>query len=195
MSVCPLGWLQSKTPGTNTILVEFGTETLNFADLDAFFRAYDSSQVGKRPTFVGIDGGMHSPLNVRFRTHLISESAVSNQSITDVNLLLESNLDFQYAMGLLGGSANILQYQVTNSGASQTVRFACTAKSLFGASLTPTGGPSFPYLQYDLLLNALDADYCSFQGGNPPQLSQYTPSNGNRNIPSLPAVAHDGLIT
>ena len=91
---------------------------MNFADLDAFFRAYDSSQVGKRPTFVGIDGGMHSPLNVRSRTHLISRSAVSNQSITDVNLLLESNLDFQYAMGLLGGSANILQYYCKQDGSA-----------------------------------------------------------------------------
>ena len=41
---------------------------------------------------------------------------ISNQSITDFNLLLEPNLDFQYAMGLLGKEANVLQYQVTNEG-------------------------------------------------------------------------------
>ena len=43
-------------------------------------------------------------------------TGISNQSITDSNLLLESDLDFQYAMGLLGENANVLQYQVTNSG-------------------------------------------------------------------------------
>ena len=47
-----------------------------------------------------------------------------------------------------------------------------------GRMRSTLGGPSFPYLQYDLLLNALDADYCTFEGGNPPQLSQFDPSNG-----------------
>ena len=43
---------------------------------------------------------------------------ISNQSITDSNLLSEPNLDFQYAMGLLGVTAQVLQYQVTNDGMS-----------------------------------------------------------------------------
>ena len=33
-------------------------ETLNHADLDLFFQRYDPAQVGTRPTFVSIDGGM-----------------------------------------------------------------------------------------------------------------------------------------
>ena len=40
------------------------------------------------------------------------------------------------------------------------------------------GGPTFDYLQFELLLNALDADFCTYQGGNPPWLSKYTPKNG-----------------
>ena len=47
---------------------------------------------------------------------LTSLLGISNQSITDSNLLLEPNLDFQYAMGLLGVTAQVLQYQVTNDG-------------------------------------------------------------------------------
>ncbi|KAH9923425.1 subtilisin-like protein [Epithele typhae] len=105
-------------------IVEFGMETLNLADLRVFFENFAPDLANKTPTFVGIDG--------------------------DVNLLLEPNLDFQYAMGLLGEEAQVLQYQVTNEG-----------------------GPSFPYLQFDLLLNALDADYCTFEGGNPPQLAEF----------------------
>ncbi|KAH9923397.1 subtilisin-like protein [Epithele typhae] len=113
-------------------IVEFGMETLNLADLRMFFENYAPDLANKTPTFVSIDGG------------------ISNQSITDSDLLLEPNLDLQYAMGLLGEEAQVLQYQVTNEG-----------------------GPSFSYLPYDLLLKALDADYCTFEGANSSQPEQF----------------------
>ncbi|KAH9923428.1 peptidase S8/S53 domain-containing protein [Epithele typhae] len=102
-------------------IVEFGTETLSYTDLDAFFQAYAPSMVGTRPTWVGLDGG--------------------------TDLLIEPNLDFQYAMGLLGGNVNMLQYQVTNDG------------------------PYWAYLNIDYLMDAIDGDYCTFEGGDPPFLS------------------------
>ena len=43
------------------MLVEFGMMTLKHDDLDLFFQTYDPSQVGNRPTFVGIDGGRSHP--------------------------------------------------------------------------------------------------------------------------------------
>ena len=55
----------SEVRSAESSAAEFGIETLNFADLDLFFEIYSPSQVGKRPTFVSIDGG--KPVCDRFR--------------------------------------------------------------------------------------------------------------------------------
>lgn len=87
-------------------------------------------------------------------------------------------------MGLLGENATVLQYQVTNDGTSSTNCFGrCRIFFVF------TGGPSFSYLQYDLLLNALDGDYCDFEGGNPPELpSEFNDTNRKLYLPEILAI-------
>ena len=46
--------------------VEFGMETLNLADLDSFFNMFSPTQIGQRPTFIGIDGGESICISVRY---------------------------------------------------------------------------------------------------------------------------------
>ena len=88
-------------------------------------------------------------------------------------------------MGLLGENATVLQYQVTNDGTSST---NCSGQSL-KCFFFFTGGPSFSYLQYDLLLNALDGDYWDFEGGNPPELpSEFNNTNRKLYLPEILAI-------
>ena len=94
---------------------------------------------------------------------LTIRTGISNQSITNENLLGESDLDFQYAMGLLGKDATVLQYQVTNMGMRQLLRVGILHPL---TNMSVIGGPSFNLLPIDQFLGALDADYCKITGQN-----------------------------
>ncbi|EMD37169.1 hypothetical protein CERSUDRAFT_115082 [Gelatoporia subvermispora B] len=74
-------------------VVEFTPETHDPSDFDVFFGNFSKSQVGERPTLVGIDGGI----------------IIMNSS---EGFLGESSLDLQYAMGLVGKNQEVLLYQV-----------------------------------------------------------------------------------
>ncbi|KAI0357925.1 subtilisin-like protein [Trametes cingulata] len=76
----------------NTIgVVEYTPETHNATDFDVFFANYSKSQIGERPTFFPIDGGV----------------------LTTNGDLGESSLDLQYVLGLIGTKRQEVQlYQV-----------------------------------------------------------------------------------
>ncbi|OCH91088.1 subtilisin-like protein [Obba rivulosa] len=104
-------------------IVEYTPNVYIPSDLDQFFKNYSKSQVGERPVLVSIDGG----------------SIDINE--TDINFLAESNLDLQYAMGLVGKQQQVTLYQVGDV----------------------IGNGSF-----NNFLDALDGSYCAFEGGNDP---------------------------
>ena len=109
-------FLRKCASNTSVAAVEVGTESLNTADLDTFFVNYSPTQYGQRPIFVSIDGGKCyyycvTPLNGELIYVLVG---ISNYTNTNETQITESNLDFQYAMGLLGEEAQVVQYQVTN---------------------------------------------------------------------------------
>ena len=64
------------------------------SDLDVFFKAYSPSQIGSRPTLVSIDGGSYNSGNS-----------------SDLNDLVEGDLDVQTVMGLLGKTQEVTLYQ------------------------------------------------------------------------------------
>ncbi|TFK60883.1 subtilisin-like protein [Pluteus cervinus] len=105
-------------------IVEYTPQSYNQSDLDLFASRYSSSPsaVGKEPNLVAIDGGT-----------LIA--------FPNFDLTVESNLDLEYAMGIVGPRQNVTLYQVgdTSEGAS------------FGN-----------------FLDALDGAFCQFEGGDDP---------------------------
>ncbi|EMD33171.1 hypothetical protein CERSUDRAFT_98768 [Gelatoporia subvermispora B] len=104
-------------------IVEYTPNVYIPRDPDQFFSNYSKSQVGERPTLVSIDGG------------------TINVNETDINFFAESNLDLQYAMGLVGKEQKVTLYQVGDV----------------------IGNGSF-----NNFLDALDGSYCTFEGGNDP---------------------------
>ncbi|OBZ66344.1 Aorsin [Grifola frondosa] len=100
-------------------IVEYTPQAHNPSDFDLFFGNFSSSQVGQRPTLVSIDGGF----------------------IDSAGSKIESSLDLQYAMGLVGKKQEVQLYQVGDA----------------------VEGGSF-----NNLLDALDASFCTFEGGDDP---------------------------
>ncbi|PSR75788.1 hypothetical protein PHLCEN_2v8905 [Hermanssonia centrifuga] len=74
-------------------IVEYTPQAYVPSDLDMFFTNFSSSQVGQRPTLVGIDGGVVQAIEEGF----------------DLNG--ESDLDLQYSMALVGKSQPVTLYQ------------------------------------------------------------------------------------
>ncbi|EMD37154.1 hypothetical protein CERSUDRAFT_84189 [Gelatoporia subvermispora B] len=104
-------------------IVEYTPQVYVPSDLDMFFKNFSESQIGERPTMVSIDGGFLQ----------------TNQTGFDFNG--ESNLDLEYAMGLVGKEQKVTLYQ--------------TGDDLEGAS-------------FNNLLDALDSTFCTFEGGDDP---------------------------
>ncbi|EMD35310.1 hypothetical protein CERSUDRAFT_116113 [Gelatoporia subvermispora B] len=111
-------------------IVEYTPQAYTPEDLDNFFKTYSPSQVGERPNEVDIDGGT---------IHVNS---------TNSNSFGESNLDLQYAMGLLGTSQDVILYQ--------------NGDLVEGAS-------------FDNFLDALDGSFCTFEGGDDPSQDSIYP--------------------
>lgn len=106
--------------------MEYSPESHLPSDFDVFFGNYSKSQVGERPTFIGIDGA----------------------DINDEGFFAESSLDLQYVMGLVGKGQPVNLYQVGDD----------------------VEGGSF-----GTFLNALDASYCTFEGGDDPNVDPAYP--------------------
>ncbi|KAI0329253.1 subtilisin-like protein [Cubamyces sp. BRFM 1775] len=97
-------------------------EIYNPSDLDIFFSNFSASQVGQRPDFVSIDGG----------TIDVPPGIGDN---------VESNLDLQYAMALVGKKQPVTLYQVGDY--------------IEGAS-------------FGIFLDAIDGSFCTYEGGDDP---------------------------
>ncbi|TFY58761.1 hypothetical protein EVJ58_g6216 [Rhodofomes roseus] len=83
-----------QVPGNNSIaIVELTPNAYLASDLDMFFANFSPSQVGERPIFVSIDGGV---------VQTTTESLDDN---------VESDLDLQYAMALVGPTQNVTLLQ------------------------------------------------------------------------------------
>ncbi|EMD32917.1 hypothetical protein CERSUDRAFT_98929 [Gelatoporia subvermispora B] len=102
-------------------IAEYIGQVYNPEDLDLFFQNYSKSQVGERPILVSIDGG----------------TLETNK--TGLSVFGESNLDFQYSMGLAGKGQPVTLYQ--------------------------TGDPIINGT-FNNFLDALDGSYCTFEGGD-----------------------------
>ncbi|KAH9902554.1 subtilisin-like protein [Cubamyces lactineus] len=92
------------------------------SDLDIFFSNFSKSQVGQRPVLISIDGG-------------------TIDIPTGIGDSVESNLDLQYAMALVGKKQPVTLYQ--------------TGDYIEGAS-------------FNTFLDALDGSYCTYEGGDDP---------------------------
>ncbi|KAF8645563.1 hypothetical protein AX16_007736 [Volvariella volvacea WC 439] len=103
-------------------IVEYTPQSYIQSDLDLFASHFSPNLVGKSPTLVSIDGGLVIP-----------------EPNFDLNV--ESNLDLEYAMSLVGDKQEVKLYQIGD----------------------PYEGASF-----NNLLDALDGPFCSFDGGNDP---------------------------
>ncbi|GBE84917.1 subtilisin-like protein [Sparassis latifolia] len=101
-------------------IVEYTPNVYVPSDLDEFFDEFSVSQVGERPILYSIDGGYLQTVYTGFYFNG------------------ESNLDLQYAMGLLGPEQSVNLYQ--------------TGDMVEGAS-------------FNNFLDALDGSYCTFEGG------------------------------
>lgn len=73
-------------------------------DLDMFFKNFSSSQVGQRPVFKSIDGGV----------------LLTNETGLGINT--ESDLDLQYAMSLVGKDQPVTLYQVGDPEQGENAR-------------------------------------------------------------------------
>ncbi|KZT63388.1 subtilisin-like protein [Daedalea quercina L-15889] len=114
-----------QVPGNNSIaIVEFTPNAYRPSDLDLFFANFSPSQVGERPILESIDGGV---VQTTYATY-------------DDNV--ESDLDLEYAMTLVGSTQNVTLLQ---------------AGDLYEGA-TP-----------DNVLDALDASYCTYEGGDSPE--------------------------
>lgn len=114
-------------------VVEYTPQAYVAADLDRFFRNFTPGAVGQRPVLNGIDGGFVQTTNRSF------------------NFNGESNLDLQYAMGLVY---------------PQKVTLYQAGDLLQGAS-------------FNNFLDAIDGSYCTYEGGNDPtQDGIYPDRNG-----------------
>ncbi|OCH89202.1 subtilisin-like protein [Obba rivulosa] len=111
-------------------IVEYTPQAYTPEDLDMFFKTYSPSQVGERPNEVDIDGGT---------IHVNS---------TSTGLFGESNLDLQYAMGILGRSQDVILYQ---------------------------NGDLVEGSSFDNFLDALDGSFCTFEGGDDPSQDSIYP--------------------
>lgn len=120
---------------TNTIgIVEYTPQAYSAADLDLFFNEYSPSQVGQRPVLESIDNG------------------VVQTTQTGFGFNGESNLDLQYAMGLLGKQQPVRLYQIGDE--------------VQGAS-------------FNNFLDGIDASYCTYEGGDDPEQDGIYPANVN----------------
>ncbi|KAH9938954.1 subtilisin-like protein [Epithele typhae] len=112
---------------TNSIsTVQYSPEYHLESDFDVFFGNYSQDQVGQRPVFVSIDGA----------------------ELVQNNIYLESSLDMQYVMGLVGPKQPLTLYQVCDN----------------------VKGGSF-----NTFLDAFDVDYCTFDGGDDPVVDPVYP--------------------
>ncbi|KAH9942399.1 subtilisin-like protein [Epithele typhae] len=95
----PLETVGSGASHLNAVgVVELTTQTYTPKDLDIFFKKYAPDVVGQRPVLNSINGGK------------------INASETNINLIGESNLDFELIMGLIGGNQSTQLYQVGGGG-------------------------------------------------------------------------------
>lgn len=107
---------------SNTIgIVEYTPQAYSASDLDLFFQQYSPSQVGERPVLYPIDNG------------------VVQTTQTGFGFNGESNLDLQYALGLLGKNQPVGLYQVGDE--------------VQGAS-------------FNNFLDGIDASYCTYEGSD-----------------------------
>ncbi|OBZ66378.1 Aorsin [Grifola frondosa] len=113
----------------NTVgVVEYDPDHYVATDMDLFFSTYSKSQVGQRPKLVAVDGGV----------------------LVDYGDILESNLDTQCMMGLLGPKQEVQLYQVGD-------------------------GVEFKDLSFNNFLDAIDGSYCTFEGGDDPSFDAIFP--------------------
>jgi tripeptidyl-peptidase-1 len=115
-------------PNNSIGIMEYGTQNYIESDLEMFFETYAPSLAGSVPVLHSIDGGAIGYLE-------------------DPNLNIESDLDFQYAMGL---TAPILP-------------------DLFQTGDWVEGG------NFQLFLDGVDASYCTYDGGDDPSYDPVYP--------------------
>ncbi|KAK4047243.1 hypothetical protein OIV83_005547 [Microbotryomycetes sp. JL201] len=128
-------YYQPQVPEKNTYgIVEYTPQAYVPSDLDLFFANYSPSLVGSRPTLYSIDNG------------------VVQQEMQGFDYNGESNLDLEYAMGLVGPQQKIGLYQVGDE--------------VQGAS-------------FNNLLDGIDAAYCTTEGGDDPTQDGIYPANVN----------------
>ncbi|ORY84175.1 subtilisin-like protein [Leucosporidium creatinivorum] len=120
-------------------IVEYTPQAYVPSDLDFFFANYSPSAVGSRPTLYAIDGGVVQQTDMGFGTNG------------------ESNLDLQYAMGLVH---------------PQPVGLYQVGDEIQGAS-------------FNNLLDALDGAYCTYQAGDDPTQDGIYPNSENCGVAPL----------
>ncbi|KAF8141189.1 peptidase S8/S53 domain-containing protein [Boletus edulis] len=118
-----LEYTPSATGSNSYGIVEYTPQAYLQTDLDMFFGNFSPSQNGTSPYLVSIDGGY------------------AQTEYQGFGYNGESDLDLQYAMGLLGPSQTVTLYQVGDI--------------VEGAS-------------FNNFLDALDGSYCTFEGGDDP---------------------------
>ncbi|KAF7800223.1 hypothetical protein EIP86_011470 [Pleurotus ostreatoroseus] len=127
----------------NTIgIVEYTPVAFLPGDLDMFFKNFSSDQVGQRPLFNSIDGGVSQTVEQDFNTNG------------------EADLDLEYAMALVGKTQPVTLYQVGDLVEDPTP--------------THIAGASF-----NNLLDAFDASFCTFEGGDDPDVDGIYPDPSN----------------
>ncbi|KAK4048278.1 hypothetical protein OIO90_005897 [Microbotryomycetes sp. JL221] len=124
-----------KAADKNTFgIVEYTPQAYVPSDLDLFFANYSPSLVGSRPVLYSIDNG------------------VVQQEQKGFDFNGESNLDLEYAMGLVGPEQKVGLYQVGDE--------------VQGAS-------------FNNLLDGIDGAYCTTEGGDDPTQDGIYPANVN----------------
>ncbi|KAH0829140.1 peptidase S8/S53 domain-containing protein [Lanmaoa asiatica] len=121
-------------------IVEYTPQAYLQTDLDIFFGNFSPTLYGRSPYMVSIDGGKGVRCT-NFHIGLTFHSGYAQTEYQGFGYNGESDLDLQYGMGLVGPSQMVTLYQVGDM--------------VEGAS-------------FNNFLDALDASYCYFEGGDDP---------------------------
>lgn len=134
--------LKSANPKNSYGIVEYTPQAYVPSDLDLFFRNFSRKQVGERPILDSIDGGVVQQTNMSF------------------NYNGESDLDLEYAMTLVYPQ-KVRLYSLTVALGPSTSN-AHSKVTLYQVGDLVEGG------SFNNFLDAIDASYCTYDGGDDP---------------------------
>lgn len=94
-------------------------------DLDSFFANFSKNQIGERPEFVSVDGGMWL-ISLSCQAILIDRHLLGKLGVLLPNTSHgESNLDLQYVMALVGSKQPVALYQVGDQYQNSELSLRC----------------------------------------------------------------------